>query len=94
MDITQHTKELFGEMVKKIVDEYQADLAAVTIMRGTKLTFDELKEKTFELDKTLRGKGVKLIETYKKETGQDAEELIGDFKTIITAALQQFIKTL
>lgn len=81
-------------MVHNIIETYSADIAAATAIRGSRLTYEELKEKILMLDKALTEKGSSLIESYKKETGEDTTPLFDDFKSVIATAMQQFIKTL
>lgn len=94
MDKVQKIKELFSDIAKQVVDEYKTDIAAGTALRGDKLSFEELKTKTFELDRALRDKAVKLIELYKKETQENGDVLIEDFRVIINSSLELFIKSL
>ena len=94
MDKTEKIKELFRGMVHNIIETYAADIAAATAIRGSRLSFDELKEKLLSLDKALTEKGASLIDIYKKETGEDTSELFADFKSVIASSMQQFIKTL
>lgn len=81
-------------MVRNIVDAYAADVATATAIRGSRLDFDELKQKIVMLEKALTEKGASVIDAYKKQTGEDAAPLVDDFKLVITTSIQDFIKTL
>lgn len=94
MGTEQRQEDLFKEMVKDITVNYGDDIKSMVAAKGGRPSFEELREKVLAMEMELIDRAVRIIETYKRQTGKNADELTDRFKAIITKAIEDFIKTL
>lgn len=87
-------KELFRQKCYSVAASFLLDVKNVTAIKGQKPSFDDLMKVLQILDTELTAEGVKLLESYKSETGVIPEELTSFFKTTIAETVEIFVKQL
>jgi len=87
-------KELFRQKCANVSAKYLLDIKTDTAIRGDKPSFEDLMKVLRVLDTEITADGVRLLESYKTETGAIPDDLTADFKSIITETIEAFVKQL
>lgn len=87
-------KELFRQKCDNVSAKYLLDIETDTTIKGTKPSFEGLMKVLRIVDNEITADGVRLLESYKTETGNIPDELTMDFKSIITETIEAFVKKL
>ncbi len=94
MNREQKVIDIFLQMAQNVADQMLADIAVITAANGERPSFEKLMQKLKLLDRELTERGVKLLETYKAETGEMPESLTDGIKNIISTTVEAFVKKL
>jgi hypothetical protein len=87
-------KELFRQKCSNVSAKYLLDIKTDTTIKGVKPSFEDLMKTLKVVDTELTAEGVRLLESYKTETGAIPDDLTMGFKSIITETIEAFVKQL
>jgi hypothetical protein len=94
MDQEDQILDLFRHMAKNIAAQHADEIASITIINGAKPSFDDLMVKLKHLDKALAEQAAKIIESFRSKTNKNTDNLVSECKKVISATIEDFVKTL
>jgi hypothetical protein len=86
--------DMFSKTAQQVSEQMLSDIAVTTAALGERPSFEKLMQKLKLLDRELTERGVKMLETYKAETGELPDTLTNGIKSMISATVEAFVKKL
>jgi hypothetical protein len=92
MDQEDKLLDLFRQTAASVAEQFKADIDTYEALNGKKFPIEEMMPKLQELDKALIEKAIKVIDSYKKATGGNADSLTEKCRVVISSTVEDFVK--